>query len=354
MQTYRCLLTGLGNIGRNFLDILATREALLRDRYNLALQIVGVADSSGTVYAPEGLNLAEVITIKREGRGVADLPNGQRGNSPVALTEQAAFDLLFEATPTNLRDGQPALDIVRTALRRGLPCVLASKGPLVLAYAELAALSDLTGPGRPALRFSGAVGGALPTINLGRRDLAGSHITRVEAVLNGTTQVILGLMAQGQSFPDALAAAQKMGIVEPDPSLDVDGWDAANKLVILANAVLGCPTTLADLTVTGISEVSSDQLQAAHAAGGRVSLLGIAEALPSTSATTERPYRLSIAPTTLLATHPLARLGLGEMGVVYTSDIAGRTTATSAEDGPLGTCAAMLRDAISIAGSPNY
>jgi homoserine dehydrogenase len=216
---------------------------------------------------------------------------------------------------------------------------------LVLAYAELAALSDLAGPkGAPALRFSGAVGGALPTINIGRRDLAGAVINRAELVVNGTTQVILEEMAAGMSFDQALAAAQAQGIVEPDPSLDVDGWDAANKLVIFANAALGQPTTLTDLRVSGIRQVSAEELRTAWAAGGRISVVGVAERQGDGS------YALSVAPTSLGPEHPLARLSHGEMGAVFYTDIIGRTTVSSLEDGPMGTCQAMLRDVIEIVG----
>ncbi|NJO00102.1 MAG: homoserine dehydrogenase, partial [Anaerolineales bacterium] len=227
----------------------------------------------------------------------------------------------------------------------GMHAVLASKGPLVLAYQELAGLSDLTTPAAPALRFSGAVGGALPSINLGRRDLAGARIQRVEAAVNGTTQLILWLMSQGQSYEAALAEAQRIGIAEPDPSLDVEGWDAANKLVIIANAVLGIPTTLTDVSVTGIGGVGPTELQAARAAGGRVSLLAVAEAQTGGPAPA---YRLSVAPTPLATDHPLAHLQADEMGLVYYTDIYGRAVATTQERGPLGTSAAMLRDIIEI------
>jgi homoserine dehydrogenase len=344
MQTYRFIITGLGNIGRNFLETILSREDLLRQRYGIVLQAVGASDSAGSAYDSQGLDMAQIVALKWAQRSVAELPQGRPGGSSVELVQQAEAEFLLEASPTNLTDGQPGLDIVRTALRRGMHAVLASKGPLVLAYPELAALSDLGAAARqaPCLRFSGAVGGALPTINIGWRDLAGARISRVEMVVNGTTQVILQLMAQGQSFDAALAEAQQMGIVEPDPSLDVDGWDSANKLVILANAVLRQAATLSDLSVTGIRGVSQEQLQAAWAAGGRVSLVGLAEAQP------DDLYRLSVAPTTLAADHPLVRLGLGEMGIVYQSDIAGHTVATTLEDGPIGTTAAMLRDLIEI------
>jgi homoserine dehydrogenase len=322
----------------------------LAERYGLTLQAVGVADSSGAIYAPEGLDMAAVVALKQAWRSVVELASpGQWQGDALALVEQAEAEFLLEATPTNLVDGQPGLNIVRTALRRGMHAVLASKGPLVLAYQELAGLSDLTTKLPPALRFSGAVGGGLPSINIGRRELAGARLNRVEAVVNGTTQLILWLMTQGQSYETALAEAQRVGIAEPDPSLDVEGWDAANKLVIIANAVLGYPATLADVEVAGITGVRQAELQAAHTAGGRMSLLAVAEAQPI-AATAETPstYRLTVAPMALPGDHPLAHLKSDEMGIVYYSDIYGRTVATTQEEGPMGTCAAMLRDIIEI------
>lgn len=344
-QPIRFVLTGLGNIGRTMLEILAARVEALQTRYGLVLRCVGLADSSGSAYEPAGFDMAAVAALKRNGGRVAGLPQHDPQLTVAALAEHAAAELLLEATPTNLRDAQPGLDVVRAALRSGKHAVLASKGPLVLAYRELAALSDLAGgPKRPCLRFSGAVGGALPTINVGWRDLAGAQIERAELVVNGTTQVILEEMASGKSFEAALVEAQRQGIVEPDPALDVDGWDAANKLVIFANAALGQPVGLADLRVEGIRAVSAATLEAAWAAGGRVSLVGLALRRADGS------YDLSVAPITLEPAHPLARLAHGEMGLVIQSDIGGRTTVASLENGPIGTCQAMLRDVIEIYG----
>src|SRR5438034_193695 len=132
---------------------------------------------------------------------------------------------------------------------------------------------------------------------------------------------------------------QRRGVAEADPTLDVEGWDAANKLVILANAVLRRPTTLADLTVEGITRLTAEDLQSATTRGERVVLLCLAEQAESN-------YRLSVRPTALPLDHPLAHMGGDEMGIVYYSDIAGRTSATSAERGPKPTAAAMLRDLI--------
>ncbi|MFP2928514.1 hypothetical protein ACLESO_25630 [Pyxidicoccus sp. 3LG] len=285
-----------------------------------------------------------MIEAKRAKRSVATLPGvGRPGLGGLALVREVEADLLLEATPTNLKDAQPGLDIVREALRRGLPAVLASKGPLVLAFQELAAMSDWTSPKKPALRFSGAVCGALPTVNVGWRDLALGKLGLMEGVLNSTSHLMLCRMGEGLTYDAALKEAQDIGIAEPDPTLDVDGWDTANKLVILANAVLRVPTTLKDVAVTGIRGVTRAELDAARAQGGQVLLLARAEPREGGR------WDLSVRPTVVGGEHPLGRLGARDMGLVYRSDIHGRVTLLSGDEGAWGASAAMLRDVIDVA-----
>ncbi len=328
MKTYTALLTGLGNVGLNFLRLLRDKEASLREQYGLELHVVGVADTSGILTDADGLDLERIIRHKEHKRGVGLL--GQRGVPPQRMVENVPADFLLEATPNNLKTGQPGLDLARTALRTGKHAVLASKSSLVIGYAELAGLAGPTAQ----LRFSGAVGGALPTVNVGRRDLAAASIRRVEAVLNGTTQLILTLMAQGQSFEGALEEAQRLGIAEPDPSLDVDGWDTTLKLVIIAQAVLKLPLTLDDVTVKGIFPLETH--------GERWALLGVLDRLD------EGRCRASVTPTPLPPDHPFYHLGRDEMGIIYYTDIYGRITVTCGGQGPTGASAGMLRDVIDI------
>ncbi len=338
------VLTGLGNVGRGLLTILASQEAILRARHGLAVVVVGGADSGGAAIDPAGLDLREVLARKAAGRSVSELPLvGRPGMKGLAMLEAVTADVLCEATPVNLRDGQPGLDLVRSALGRGMSAVLANKGPLALAYQELAGRSDLTRPGLPALRFSACVGGALPTVNIGRRDLAGARILAVECILNGTTQGILRAMESGQTFEAALAEMQRRGVAEADPSLDVDGWDQAVKLVILANAVLGRPTVLSDLSVEGIRHITAPELRAAADRGERLVLLGRAARSAETG-----DWRFTVGPASLPLAHPLARMGADEMGIVYRTDISGILHATSEEVDAVPTAAAMLRDLIGL------
>lgn len=353
----RIAIAGLGNVGRNVVAMLHAQRNALRKRYAIEFAITGVVELGGGALAPDGLDLDRLLEVIDARQPVSSLPGvGRPGLLGIDLVSQAEVDFLLDATPVNIVDGQPSLAMVTAALQRGVHVVMANKGPLTVAYQRLQAISDLSlgwgrdyrstpalasGPSLPKLRFSACVGGALPTINIGWRDLAGCRISRLEAVFNGTTQSILRAMEAGHSYADALLDAQRRGIAEADPSLDVDGWDAACKLVITANAVLGQPTTLADVAVEGIRNVEQAAVQKALAEGKRIVLVCLAQQQGE-------HYQLSVKPTHLPLEHPLARLTPDEMGVVYYSDEVDRLSAASEEPGAAPASAAMVRDIIDI------
>jgi homoserine dehydrogenase len=149
------------------------------------------------------------------------------------------------------------------------------------------------------------------------------------------------MAVDGLSYDAALADAQQAGHAEADPSLDIEGWDAASKLVILAHSVLGYPATLDDVAVEGITGVTPEMLRQAAAGGKRVKL--VAAAVPQGDG-----YRLSVHPTPLDADHPLAQLGPKQMGIVYHTDVCGVLSVAIVEETPLPTAAAMLRDVVEI------
>ena len=207
------------------------------------------------------------------------------------MVQEAEADLLLEASPANMADGQPGLGCIEAALGRGMHVVTANKAPLVLAFPRLLALAHERGV---QLRFDATVAGGLPAVNLGQRDLAFADVHRLEGVLNLTTNYILTRMADdGLSYDEALADAQAAGHAETDPTLDVEGWDAANKLVILAHSVLGQPATLADVAVEGILGVTPDDA----GRGGCRGASGSSWWRPPSR--TGEGYRLSVRPTWL-------------------------------------------------------
>lgn len=338
MKTLDLYLVGLGNVGRNFLRILESKHARLAAQYGLALRVVAIADSSGVAVNRAGFDPATVRTTKEAGGRVRDLPGYLPNVDAVTLAETIDCDLVLEASPVNLQDGEPGLGVTRAALQRGIAVVLANKAPLVLAYAELHELARQQGAG---LAYSATVCGALPVINIGQRDLVAADLLSLRGIFNSTSNFILSQMAAGHAYADALVEAQRRGIAEADPALDVGGWDTANKLVIIANSFLGVPATLEQVEVTGITHLTTADLQAAQATGHVIKLVA--------SATREGAgYRLRVAPETLPAGEFLGQCDGWEMGIELHSDLYGRMYHKIWEREPLPTAAAMLRDAVNL------
>jgi homoserine dehydrogenase len=336
----RVVLMGVGNVGRRFLELLVCKKGTLRERLGLELIVVGVADSSGVAICPTGLDPQQIVKLKGEGKGAsACTPWARPGVSSLEMARTVEADLLLEASPVNLKDGQPGLGYIETALSRGMHVVTANKGPLALAFSRLVDLARERGV---QLRYDATVAGGLPAVNLGRRDLAAADILRLEGILNLTTNYVLTRMAQdGLSYEQALAEARTAGNAEADPSLDVEGWDAANKLIILAHSVLRYPAMLDEVDVQGITHIDCAVLEQAAAQGKRIKPLAIAERKGD-------GYRLSVGPVGLDAGHPLAQLGCSQMGVVYHTDINGVISAAIVEETPLPSASAMLSDVVQI------
>ncbi len=137
-QIIKTAMIGCGNVGQNFLRILEMKEARLREQYDLAFQIVAVADSSGVAIDRGGYDPAELRRHKEGGGKIWQLASHQPTLTATEAVEASGCDLVLEASPVNLTDGEPGLSVTRAALERGIDVVLANKGPLVLAFARTA------------------------------------------------------------------------------------------------------------------------------------------------------------------------------------------------------------------------
>lgn len=343
MKQVRIALIGVGNVGRAFLQLMVEKAPLLAEKYGLELVLTGAADSSGGVLDPDGIAPGALLAHKQIAHGVQSFPDARPVDSALDVAAQVEADLLLEASPVNLRTGEPGLGCVLTAFKRDLGVVLANKAPLVLAFQELTNTAKEAGLG---FAYSATVCGALPVVNIGRRDLAGCAIRGVRGIFNSTSNSILEAMGRGGSYARALRQAQLDGIAEADPALDVEGWDTANKLVIIANSILGMPATLADVQpVQGITGITPEQTAEAAAAGKVIRLIATAEK-------TGAGFRLAVQPEWLPQADFLAHVSGWEMGIVFDTDIMGRQQFKVDERGPVPTAGAMLRDVIHLSTNP--
>lgn len=335
----RLAVVGLGNVGRRFLELVQSKHALIKERFDLDLVVTAAGDTSGGVEYFKGLDIAQLLELKQSGKGAAAYPQIGRGEASMGeIVRSCHADVLVENTLTNLTDGEPGLSTMRQAIARKMHIATANKGPLVLAYQELFALAEKQ---NVKILHSATVAGGLPVVNIGRRDLNASEITKFEGIVNGTTNHILDAMSQGEEYETALKHAQDIGIAEADPTLDVDGWDAANKLVIVANACIRRPTTLQDLRVEGIRTITAKDFAEAKTNNQVIKLIARAEKKMGS-------WVLSVKPELLDMSHPLAGVSGGYMAVLYESDTNGQIFARIKEDNPYPTAAAVLRDVVNI------
>ena len=337
----RVVLIGLGNLGRRFARLIAEKhESLVRD-YGLDVRIVGAADSRGAAIDRGGLNGLEIERAKAARLSVGELPRiGRPGMTGIQLIESIDADVLCEATPVNLdTGGEPGISHVRAALKKGMHVATPNKGPIVLAYRELTELARENGV---ELRFDGTVAGGLPALGLGVRELRGAEIIRIESVPNLTTGYVIDLLASGIPWDEATERAQKGGMLEADPAWDLQGWDAAAKLAIIANAVLGIDAKIDGIEREGIVGIDPDRLRDERAAGRVVRLVARADRGK------DGLYSLKVGPEAIPADHPFGRLKEKEMAILYETDIFGTIVATIEEETPLPSAATILRDLLSI------
>ncbi len=260
----RLILVGFGTVGRGLADSLVEAGPALRG-LGLEPRVVAVVDPVvGSVAHAEGFDLERLVSLADAGEPLSEHP-GAEGLSGVddAIT-RAPADVLVELTPTDLQTGQPGLDHVRAAIAAGLHVVTSNKGPIALAYRELAEAAKARGV---ELRFEGTVMSGTPVLNVCETGLAGAGIQGIRGVVNGTCNFILTQMERGIDFDQALAEAQRLGYAEADPSGDVDAWDAAAKALILANCVLGADLRIDQVKRHGIREISLVDVEAAAVEG---------------------------------------------------------------------------------------
>jgi len=229
---------------------------------------------------------------------------------------------------------------VRAAFAKGMHVVTANKGPIALAYRTL--LDDARQRGLQ-LRFESTVMDGTPVINLGEFTLPATEIQSVRAIINATSNFILSGLMMGQSFDEALAHARQIGIAEADPSLDLDGWDAAVKLTIIANVLMGADIRPQDV----IRESSAERMRelAANAPAGSVA--------KQVARITRTPdgVQARVALEILAADDSLAGIGQGKAAIQFQTDTMGDLTVIEGPGTPRQTAFGVLADLITIAKS---
>ena len=328
----RIILCGFGVVGQSFAKLLESRSEDLYARYGLKPRIVGVFDRNGSANDPSGLDTSKLIDVKKKYGSVNRYSGAFDNTSGTQNINNLEAEVLIEATESNYKDAEPGMTHIIDAMKRGMHVISVNKGPLALAFPSLMELADYN---HVLFRFSGTVGGGTPILDFAKNSLRGERIVSFDGILNGTTNYILTNMADGMSFDDALDDAKKKGYVEADESLDLDGLDAAAKLVILANWIMGMKVTMPDIKRTGIRNVDSDDIKHATEKNCAIKLIASCN------------KELIVAPKAIAADDPLCVSGTLN-AISFTSEQSGTQTIIGRGAGGIETASSILRDLIDI------
>ena len=312
-------VAGLGTVGAGTLELLQTHGERLRQRCGRPIVVVAVSARD-----------------KGRDRGI-DLDGMEWHDDAVAMAARSGAEVVVELIGG--ADGV-AKAVCEAAIAGGKHVVTANKALLAHHGTALARAAEAKGV---SLGFEAAVAGGVPIIKALREGLAANGLTRIYGILNGTCNYILTAMREsGAKFEAVLADAQALGYAEADPSLDIDGIDAAHKLAILTSVAFGCEVNFPAVYIEGIRDISSLDIQFAGELGYEIKLLGIARLTGSGVEQRVHPCLVPLAA-------PIAHVEGVFNAVVAEGDFVGTTVYEGRGAGAGPTASAVVADLVDIA-----
>lgn len=328
MRPVQIALLGYGPVARDFIVLLGERDEDLRRRHGVALAVTGIRAESQEVILRPGVSGPEAVPARD-----AWAPAGDLGKFLAAT----AASIAVQAIPSSDGLVETATTQVLTAFDAGMDVVTATKTHLVRRWGILAEAGIRTGR---RVRISGATGAALPAADLARISLRGFPCRAIRGSLNGTSSFVLEQLGTGGSVADAIGVAQSHGIAEADPSNDLDGRDAASKLVLLANLLWGLGASIDAVEREPIDESAAVRAVEAVRDGRRLRAIAMAEADTG---------RLEVRLEALEAGDPLFPLSGPEKAVAFDCGAVGQIVVSGGRSSPRGAAHAMLKDLLGLA-----
>jgi homoserine dehydrogenase len=339
INTFNLGLIGFGNVGQELAHILIERANDWAKNYACVFKVTAIsARSKGSLISRKGVDLkraladiAETGVFKRNNPEFAPL-------NPLELTRLNCVDVVIEISTLNISSGQPASDHLICALQNGKDVITANKGPIAFNYHELKLLAS---EANRSLLFEGTVMDGTPVFNLIRDNLPGCRIASFKGILNSTTNYILTEMASGIKYAAALEEAKKLGFVETDSSLDLDGWDAAAKVAALMNVIFDARITPHEIERTGIANIKAADLRNAEREGKTIRL--VCEGYKD-----ENSCRGQVAPVAIPLDDPLAMIKGTSSALTLVTDLAGVLTIESHNPQIRQTAYALISDLLTV------
>jgi homoserine dehydrogenase len=327
-------IIGFGGVGKAFIGLLIEKRESLKKK-GIELNVKYIIKSNGGIYNKDGINLEDIITADYELTGF----NFIEDINISTIAKNKDIDALVELTSTDIETGEPGLTHIRVALENGINVITGNKGPILLEYKTLKAIADKN---NVKLGIGCTTGGALPSIDVGRFGIAGADILSIEGILNGTSNYILTEMYENEvDYNEALKKAISFEIAEANYKLDVEGYDTASKIIILANVLMDANLCLKDIKIEGINNLKKEDILEEKSQGNKVKLIGKVYR-------EEEIVKAYVKPEIINSEHPLYFVDNKNKGVSYSTDTLGEISIIGGASGTINAAASILRDIINI------
>jgi len=335
----RLAIIGFGNVGQEFSRLLlAKRDWLVRTK-GLDVEVVAIVTRArGSLVSKRALDLEKALHEIEVNGKLSGYGPESTNMTVLEVIDKCDADVMIELTPLDIRSGQPAIDHIKAAMEVGMDVITANKGPIAFAFEELRDKARSRGV---HFRFEGTVMDGTPIFSLVEKLLPGCEIIGIEGIVNSTSNFVLTEMARGRSREEAVREAQKKGIAEADPSLDIDGWDAAAKITALANVLMDANLDPSKVDREGIGAVSSRSLEEAASSGRKIKLVARASR-------TESGVRLEVRPEEIGPTNPFWTVDGTSSALTIKTDLMGDITILETGPGIAQTAYAVFSDLILI------
>ncbi len=323
-NTLKIGLAGFGNVGAGVYKNLLKNAQLLRERTGKELIVHRI--------------VVRDLNKKRE----IDLPAERVSTNLDDLIQDEEIDIVVELIGGTDR----AFDLVKAALKSGKSIVTGNKALLAEHGKELFAIADRE---KTPIYFEAAVAGGIPIIKTVQESLVGNNIESMAGIINGTSNYILGRMSDaGLGYEEALEEAQQLGYAEADPALDVNGWDAAHKAIILASLSYGSWLRNEDIFVEGIEKISLADIHVARDLGYVIKLLAVIRLDPESG-----NIEVRVQPSLIPKSHILASVNGVFNAIFVRGDIVGETLFYGSGAGQDPTSSSVISDLADAAAHQN-
>jgi homoserine dehydrogenase len=339
MKEKTICLVGFGNVARAFARLIMRKESELKEKYDVSIRVTAIATGRhGRAIDPQGIDLDQALKLAAAGKKLDELSKVHAPKSMEDFIVASKADFLLENSPVNYETGEPALSHIRCALENNMHVASANKGPVVHAYHELKKLAEAH---HRKYYFESAVMDGAPIFSVFREAAPASNLFAFEGVLNSCTNLLIELMEQGNSFDEAVAYAQSIGIAETDPSGDIDGWDASIKVAALVTVLMDTPYKPQQVNRQGIRDLSQTEIQQAKKDGNRWKLVCRAEK-------TDKGIVTKVAPEIVTPQSPLYSVSGTSSFVLFKTDVLPGLGILESNPSPDTTAYGLLADVLNI------